>query len=120
MNGFLKRLMRTVFAHGTALLLAAGVLAGTAWADALADARAAGYVGERPDGYVQVIDNSAPSSVQALVNEINAQRRAYYQDIANQYGISLEQAGIRGAELLYPRLPPGTPVMLQNGQWSRK
>ena len=52
MSGGFKRLTRRLMARGTALVVAIGVVAGAAYADALSDARGAGYVGERPDGYV--------------------------------------------------------------------
>jgi uncharacterized protein YdbL (DUF1318 family) len=120
MSGGFNRLARRLSACATALVVALGVMTGAAFADALSDARQAGYVGERPDGYVALVDPGAPASVRALVDEINAQRRAAYQNISNQTGVPVDQVGIRAAQRLYSELPPGTPVLLQNGQWARK
>lgn len=120
MSGGLGRLKRRMLVRGTAIVVAVGVLAGTAFADALSDARQAGYIGERPDGYVALVDSNAPGSVRQLVDEINAQRRAAYQNIANQTGVPVDQVGIRAAQRLFGELPAGTPVLLQNGQWATK
>ena len=57
------------------LLLCLALPASLAHADALDDARAAGLVGERPDGYVDAVAPNPPANIQQLITEINAQRR---------------------------------------------
>lgn len=120
MSRNLKRIVHLIAARGVALLLALGLFAGAAWADALTDARAAGYIGERPDGYVALVDNNAPGWAAQLVNEINAQRRAAFQNVANQTGAPIDQVGIRAAQRIYSEVPPGTYLLSQSGSWYRK
>ena len=47
-------------------------IAGGAHADALDDAKAAGWLGERVDGYLGVVNSAAPGDVKALAADINA------------------------------------------------
>ncbi len=68
------------------LLALAMVFSAPAMADALDDARAAGLVGERPDGLVASVSPSAPANIQSLVQSVNAQRLEKYQQIANRKG----------------------------------
>ena len=119
MSGF-KNVRRRVMARGTALALAIGVIAGSASAGALEAARAAGYIGERPDGYVAIVSNSAPGSIQQLVQEINAQRRAVYETAAAQSGEPLNVIELRGGQRIAAGVPSGTWLMSQAGQWYQK
>ena len=60
------------------LLLVGGASAAVAQRDpAYQAARAAGEVGEQPDGYLGVVGSASPA-VRALVNNINIQRKAAY------------------------------------------
>lgn len=84
----------------------------------LASAKAAGHVGEQPNGYLGIVSN-APG-VGALVQGVNQKRRGVYQNIARKNGTSLsaveQLAGRRNIE----RTPPGQYVMTPSGQWVRK
>ena len=104
------------------LLVAAGTFAAApAHAEALDDARAAGQVGERPDGYVALVDANAPASVKSLVDSINRQRRDAYQKIANEKGVPIEQIGALTAEkIIREKLSPGMFYMDAGGAWKQK
>jgi uncharacterized protein YdbL (DUF1318 family) len=98
-----------------------GIAALPAHADALDDARAAGLVGERADGYAAVVDPSAPANVKSLVNDINAKRRAAYQKIAGEKGVPVEQIGAITAEkIIREILQPGMYYMDASGTWKQK
>jgi uncharacterized protein YdbL (DUF1318 family) len=98
-----------------------GIAALPAHADAFDDARAAGLVGERADGYAAVVDPSAPANVKALVNDINAKRRAAYQKIAGEKGVPIEQIGAITAEkIIREILQPGMYYMDASGTWKQK
>jgi uncharacterized protein YdbL (DUF1318 family) len=91
------------------LVLSVAVGATPAVADALDDAKAAGQVGERYDGYLGVVKDSA--SARALVADINAKRKAYYAKIAAKNGATVEAtAAIAGAKLV-KGAPSGQYVM---------
>ncbi|MBL8708075.1 MAG: YdbL family protein [Rhodospirillaceae bacterium] len=103
------------------LLGAAGFAAVPAKADPLDDARAAGQIGERPDGYVAVVNPAAPADIKALVDSINRQRRDAYQQIAQQKGVPIEQIGALTAEKIFSEnLRPGMYYMDATGAWKQK
>jgi uncharacterized protein YdbL (DUF1318 family) len=95
------------------------VPAGVALADPLADAKRAGSVGERPDGYLGVVGN-ASAEVTALVQDINGKRRQKYGAIAKKNGTSVDAvAALAGAKLVQ-NAAPGEYVMTSAGNWVRK
>ena len=101
-------------------LLALGLSFGTALADPLDDAKAAGLVGERIDGYLGVVDSGAPADVKRLVEQINAERQAKYAEIAKQQGAPVQAVAQIAGEKLVQRAGGGEYVMGADGQWRRK
>jgi uncharacterized protein YdbL (DUF1318 family) len=95
-------------------------VANPALAGALDEAKSAGYVGERPDGYLGLVDPGAPASARQLVDDVNAKRRAHYADIAQRTGSNVRAVGILAGEKLIAGAPPGTFVMDSAGRWQRK
>lgn len=116
--------MRNAFRFLLAALLLVGGLglaALPARADAFDDARAAGLVGERADGYAAIVDPGAPADVKKLVDDINRQRRAAYQQIAAEKGVPVEQIGAITAEKIVREiLQPGMYYMDATGSWKQK
>jgi uncharacterized protein len=117
---YLTKLALKQFFLGFALIVGLSLMPGVAAAGALDDAKAAGLVGERPDGFVGVVPSTVPLEVAQLVEEINAQRRAAYADIAAKNGTSVDAVGVLTAEKLYQRAQPGEYLMSKSGQWTRK
>lgn len=117
----MKKTTRSLGAWLAAVALAMTMVApGTTFAGALEDAKAAGYVGERPNGYLGVVTPNAPASARNLVNDINAKRRTHYAGIAKKNGTSVAAVeAIVGAKLVNGS-PPGTYVMDASGAWIRK
>jgi len=104
-----------------ALLLAVMLPLAAAHADPLDNARAAGLVGERPDGYVDAVTPSPTPQIQQLISNINAQRRQAYQALAAQKGVPVEEVGALAAEkTISQRLQPGWYYMNSAGQWVKK
>jgi hypothetical protein len=91
----------------------------SALAGPLEDAKSAGLVGERPDGYVGLVSGNPPPDVVDLVNQINAKRMAAYTDIATNNGTSVAAVGAVTAEKLYREAAPGTFLMV-DGRWVQK
>ena len=115
------RAARTRAARVLALSLGlAMMIAGGAHADALGDARAAGFVGERANGYIGLVNPAAPGDVKALVADINAKRRAKYQGIADANGTSLQAVEAIVGRKLIERARPGHYVTDASGRWVRK
>jgi uncharacterized protein YdbL (DUF1318 family) len=83
------------------------------------DARAAGQVGERYDGYLgyaQVPGAQARTQAEA----INIRRRALFSDLAQRRGVSPQEVGITAGCTLLARVAVGESYMLSDGQWRRR
>ena len=117
----MQRITRAMMVLVTAAALGlTPLLAGPAAAGPLDDAKAAGYVGERPDGYVGIAAGNAPAAVQQMAADINARRRAHYQGIATKNGTTLQAVQALAGQRLIDRSAPGTLVMSPAGSWTRK
>ncbi len=104
-------------AVAVALLLAPSL---PAWALSLAEAKAKGWVGERADGYLGLVDPNAPAAAKALVEEVNAKRRKAYEAIAEKNGVPVEAVAAIAGEKAIAKTPPGQYVMGPDGKWRRK
>ena len=99
------------------LLLTAGFPAPAA-AASLDEAKAAGYLGERPDGYVGVVRDDVPDWARQLANQINMQRRETYAGVAQGTpGTTVREVGIIAGRKLIDRAPAGHYVMNEQAQW---
>ena len=101
-------------------LLALSLLAGPlsaipARADQLDDLRRSGALGERFDGFVEARDAGASG----FADQINAQRRQAYEQIAAQQGTSVDQVGRIAAKKILDRLPSGVWFKSENGSWGQ-
>lgn len=101
-------------------LAACALMGSVALADPLSDAKAAGQVGEKPDGYLGAVSSGAPASVQALVADINARRKAEYQSIAAKNGQTVNVVEALVAAKLAGKARPGEYIMAPSGQWVKK
>ena len=101
------------------LSLAIGMTVAAAAAD-LHTYRAQGVIGEKPDGYVALVAPNAPPDAQAVVQQVNAARRAEYAKIAQQTGTTVEAVGAITARKQIQSLPSGSFFMDGSGRWVRK
>jgi uncharacterized protein len=103
----------------SALALAAVSSAALAQRDpAYAAARAAGEVGEQPDGYLGIVGEPTPA-LRALVNNINIQRKAAYARQAGN-GATIEQfAFVSGCNLIL-QTQPGEKYQTPSGSWATR
>ena len=93
------------------------LLAGTAFADALDAARAAGQVGERADGMVGAV-GSVPADMAKTIASINAQRLATYRSIAQKTGTPIDAVQKQAGDHLIAATPKGQYVM--DSSWHKK
>lgn len=98
------------------LLLAAPA----AHANALDDAKAAGWVGERQDGFVGLVRQDAPADVKALVKQINDKRQSTYEQIADKRDTTVVAVAALAGEKLIREAPKGHYVQDAGGSWVRK
>ncbi|CCQ73538.1 Conserved exported protein of unknown function [Magnetospira sp. QH-2] len=90
-----------------------------AQAGALGDAKAAGQLGERPDGYVGLV-TSAPAGIVSLMKSVNSARRAHYQSVAAKNGTTLDAVQAIMGQKLIGQLSAGQYYMDGGGNWVRR
>jgi uncharacterized protein YdbL (DUF1318 family) len=110
-----SRLGGLVFAMS--LLLA--LIAPSAGAQSLDDLRASGAIGERYDGYVVVRDANA-AGANKVAKEVNAKRRALYEERAAAQGVKPADVGLVYAGQIMKQAPGGTWFQDANGNWRQK
>ncbi|MCT8002570.1 YdbL family protein [Sphingomonas sanguinis] len=109
------------------MILALGVvsligLSGMAMAQrdpAYAAARAAGQVGEQPDGYLGIV-GSATAELRTLVNSINIQRKAAYTQKAQASGATVEQMAFTSGCNLIAQTVSGEKYKTPEGVWKTR
>ncbi|WP_241214983.1 YdbL family protein [Sphingomonas sp. S-NIH.Pt15_0812] len=97
-------------------------LSTAAWAQrdpAYAAARAAGEVGELPDGYLGLV-GSGSAELRALVNAINIQRKAAYTQKAQATGATVEQLAFTSGCNLIAQTKPGEKYRAPDGGWKTR
>ncbi len=94
------------------------LLSGAAFALDLQQARTGGVLGERADGYVEVL--KASPQAQALAVEINAKRRQEYGRISTQNGQPVDVVARLAAQEIAAKLPAGSMYQAADGGWKRK
>lgn len=85
---------------------------------AYAAARAAGQVGEQPDGYLGVVSGGA--DVRALVNAINIQRKAAYTRSAQAQGVAIDQFAFTTGCNLVQQTQAGEKYRAPDGSWQTR
>ena len=84
----------------------------------LEEAKTKGLVGEKPNGYLGVVNPASPD-VQTLTNEVNEKRRKAYEDIAKRNRTQLNAVEALAGEKAINNTEPGYFVEGPDG-WKRK
>jgi uncharacterized protein len=87
-----------------------------AFALGIDDAKQQGLIGERPDGYVGIVNTATPE-VDQLVRSINRKRRAEYDRIAVETSQSRTIVEQLAAKKAYEMTPAGQYLMRGDGTW---
>jgi len=111
-----KKLLALLFAVGAVAMIQPALAQESA---AVAQARAAGQVGERYDGYLGVV-GSAPEAVRRQVGAINIKRRSLYAGLAARKGVTTAEVGLTAACSLLMRVPVGGVYFSGQGGWQRR
>ncbi len=82
------------------------------------EAKTKGLVGEKPNGYLGVV-NPGSQEAQSLANDVNQKRREAYQDIATRNKTHLEAVEALAGEKAIQNTKPGHFVEGPEG-WTRK
>lgn len=115
------RAFATAALAAAALALASPALAQNGDA-AIAQARAAGLVGEQADGYLGFVPGAQISAdLRGRVEQNNMQRRQLYTRRANERGVSVnEMAAAVACEVFQGRIAVGERYRNQAGQWRQR
>ena len=112
--------MKTVSLVLAAIALALPASAVLAQRDpAYAAARAAGQVGEQPDGYLGVVGAGTPA-LKALVASINIQRKAAYTRQSADAGATVEQFAFTSGCNLIAQTKAGEKYKAPEGVWKTR
>lgn len=106
-----------LFAAGAACLLATGAIAQEPVL--VTQARGAGLIGERFDGYLGFVTTPG-DTLRRQVNSINIRRRALYANLARQKGVTTEEIGVTATCTLFPRIPVGGYYLTSDRGWQRR
>ena len=85
----------------------------------LKGAKAAGQIGEKPDGYIGAVAAKPSAAVSELVGNINGQRRQHYQRIATDTGAPLEAVAAQAGGKLIGKAKKGEFIQ-RRGKWVKK
>lgn len=113
--------MRTFFATAA---LAASLLATPAWAldlngamGSLPQAKAAGLLGEQPNGYLGVVNNQ--NNAAEIARLINQARKSEYQRLARDNNLQLPDVETMAGKKAIEKTPGGQYILV-NGRWITK
>ena len=104
------------------LTLLAGIALGVAlalpaYALDLHEARAKGLLGEQANGYVGIVASPTPE-LERLAADVNAKRKAHYQEIARRNGTQVEAVAALAGKKLVEGAPSGQ-LVKTNGGWKK-
>jgi len=100
----------------TSILLMLFLSTATVCAASLQALRASGALGESFSGYVVARDASAKADADA----INQKRKSVYAEKAKAQGVSIEEVGKVYAVEILKKVPAGTWIQNESGEWFQK
>lgn len=110
----------SIAALGAAAAVAVAVPSAMAQRDpAYTAARAAGQIGEQPDGYLGFATTPTPA-VRALVQDLNIKRKASYTEGAQSTGSTVEQYAFTSGCNLIAKTAPGEKYQTPGGAWKTR
>ena len=118
MKNSLRNTTRAFIRRACLLLLLA--LSPIALADALQDAKRAGIVREQRDGYLGAVAGNTSQEIQALIERVNQERKARYEEIAKKNNLSLQQVQALAFEQALQATQAGNYVQDSRGAWVKK
>jgi uncharacterized protein YdbL (DUF1318 family) len=89
-------------------------------ASPLAQPKADGLIGEQANGYIGLVKQNVPADIKALVNDVNARRKAGYQKISKRENTPLSQVERVGGNTAIEKTLPGNYIRDASGAWRKK
>lgn len=94
------------------------IIAFSAWAISLDDAKDKGLVGEMNNGYLGVVVNS--SEVTSLVENVNEKRKNIYMELARKNQLTMVQMTALAGKKAIEKTKSGHFIKNSSGQWVKK
>ena len=92
----------------------------SAYASDIGTAKEKGLVGEANTGYVAAVKTPASADTATLIADVNAKRKAKFQQTASETGTTVEQVAHRFYELAVKKTQPGNFYQDASGSWKKK
>lgn len=86
---------------------------------AYAAARAAGQVGEKPNGYLGIV-GAETAELRRLVNDINIKRRVIYTERAKGQAVTIDKYALAAGCKAIDRTAPGEKYQTPDGTWETR
>ncbi len=115
-----RKIMKRSFPYMAAL--AGGVvlvMAGPVAAQDYNAAKAAGQIGEKPDGYVGIVGSGSPE-LRRMVDDTNIKRKAVYAEKAKAERATVEEYAFTSGCLLIAKTQPGMKYQAPGGAWKTR
>jgi len=103
-----------------ALLISMMAISVAVAASPLTQPKADGLIGEQANGYIGLVQQNVPANIKKLVNDVNAKRRAGYQNIAKKQGTSLAEVERVGGNTAIEKTLRGNYIRTASGAWRKK
>ena len=103
-----------------ALLISLMAVSVASAASPLTQPKADGLIGEQSNGYIGLVTQNVPANIKKLVNDVNARRKAGYQNIAAKQGTGLAEVERVGGNTAIQKTLKGNYVRDANGVWRKK
>jgi len=94
------------------------LIAQSAYAVDLQTAKSQGLVGEVSSGYLEAVETPS-AEIKLLITDINAKRKAKYQEIATRNNISLKDVEQLAGKKAIEKSQPGSYIK-NGGSWQKK
>jgi uncharacterized protein YdbL (DUF1318 family) len=92
----------------------------SAWGIDIGTAKEQGLIGEANSGYVAAVKTPASADIATLIVEVNAKRKAKFQQTASETGTTVEQVAYRFYELAVQKTKSGHFYQDASGSWKNK
>ncbi len=113
-------MMRLIFKLIFFLVALVPLICTPAFGLTLNQAKQQGYIGEKTNGYIGIVTSTAPAEAKKIVADTNSKRKAYYQSIAKNNGISVTEVENLAGQKIVNHTSSGQYTQKASGQWERK
>lgn len=115
----MKKSFLTLAVLAGAALFGVGAPVAPALAQDYASAKAAGLIGEKPDGYVGVVGVGSPE-LRRVVDDTNIKRKAVYAAKAQEQRVTVEEYAFATGCTLIARTAAGEKYQAPDGSWQTR